>query len=85
MARTTFAVAAILASLAAGRTYAETPGRRPTVEVVMDIRASAAAPEIAAAQARAGFIFSEAGIRVAWLLRGSEAAGSPPYRCVNRV
>ena len=66
MPRTSFAVAAMVASLAAARTYAETVDRRPAFEVVVDNHAPDAAPEMAAARARAGFLFGEAGIRVTW-------------------
>jgi hypothetical protein len=72
MARTFVTVAAVLASLAAGRVHAQAVDRRPAVEVVLDNRAPAAATEIAAAQARVRFIFREAGIHVAWMGRTTE-------------
>ena len=82
MARTSLTVAAILASLAAGPAHAEAVDRRPAFEVLMDDRAPAAATELPAAQARVGFIFGEAGIRVTWAAR---AGGSPLPGCARIV
>ena len=67
MARTNFAVAAIVVSLAAGHTYAETVDRRPAFEVALINHAPDAATEVATARARVGFLFGEAGIRVTWV------------------
>jgi hypothetical protein len=77
MLRTSFTVAAMVASLVGARTHAETVDRRPIFEVVIDNRAPGAAPEMAAARARAGFLFGEAGIRVTWWTHFDDAAVVP--------
>ena len=74
MARTSFAVAAILASLAAGCVHAETADRRPAFEILVDNRAPDAGPELATAQARVRYIFGGAGIRVTSAARASGPA-----------
>ena len=86
MARTRFAIAGLLAaSLAAAPTHAETADRRPAFEVVVDNHAPAAAPEIATAQARAGFIFAEAGLRVSWLAQAAGVAAQSSHERIMLV
>jgi hypothetical protein len=71
MARTHFVIPAFVAGLSvAAGAYAQPANRPPTLEVVIDNRAPGGAMEIGTARTRAGFIFGEAGIRIAWVLQG---------------
>jgi hypothetical protein len=70
-ARICFVIPALLATLsAAASTDAQTADRRPTLEVVIDNRSSAAGGQLGAARTRARFLFAEAGIRVSFLTPG---------------
>ena len=58
-------VLALSARLSAG-----TVDRRPTLNVIVDDRSSAGATELATARTRAGYLFSDASIRIAWITQG---------------
>jgi hypothetical protein len=69
MVRTKF-ISALLAVVAAGTSVtAQTADQRPTLEIVLDNRAPFSGVELGAAQARARFLFGEAGIQLAFLTR----------------
>jgi len=75
MGRSSFIIPALVASLSAATgANAQTADRRPALEVVVDNRAPAAAPELAAARTRARFIFDEAGIRLTFITQGTGPA-----------
>jgi hypothetical protein len=75
MGRSCFVIPVFVASLSAATgANAQTADRRPALEVVVDNRSSVAGLDLAAARARARFIFGEAGIRITFLTQGSGAA-----------
>jgi len=43
---------------------------RPTVNVILDDRSAAGASELGLAKTRAGYLFDDAGIRIAWAIQG---------------
>ena len=73
MSRTFHVILALVAALLAGaNAFAQGGDRRPVFEVVLDNRAPAGAAEIGTARVRTDYIFEDAGIRVAWLLKGED-------------
>ena len=75
MDRSSFVIPALVASLSAATgANAQTADRRPALEVVVDNRAPAAGPELAAARGHARFIFDEAGIRLTFITQGTGPA-----------
>jgi len=78
MARAFHVFLTLSAGLLAGtNAYAQGGDRRPVFEVVLDNRAPAGAAEIGTARVRTDYIFEEAGIRVAWLLKGEDLRVPP--------
>ena len=70
MNRRGFVVSALLVSLSTGASAtAQTADRWPAFEVVIDNRSSAAGSEVAVARSRASFMFAEAGIHVAFVMK----------------
>ena len=67
------------------RVHAQALDRRPTVTVIVDDRSTDGAADIGIAKTRAGYLFADAGIRIAWLIAGPATSGTNDGRDVIQV
>lgn len=65
--------------------HAQAVDRRPTLTVIVDDRSTDGAADIGIAKTRAGYLFDEAGIRIAWQIARPVMAGTNDGRDVIRV
>ena len=69
----------------AARVHAQALDRRPALTVIVDDRSTDGAADIGIAKTRTGYLFGDAGIRIAWLIAGPATAGTSDGREVIRV
>ena len=65
--------------------HAQALDRRPTLTVIVDDRSADGAADIGIAKTRTGYLFDDAGIRIAWLIAGPATAETSDGRDVVRV
>ena len=65
--------------------HAQAKDRRPTLTVIVDDRSTDGAADIGIAKTRAGYLFDDAGIRIAWLIARAATLGTNDGPDVIRV